>query len=103
MLQPRPLRSTAFTTPLVRQALPTGTGFGGSSLKIVRLQELGVEIVSSSRRNATHITNHTQPWSSLLIEVGKIFLLTVWLWCAIGFNFCFNGTDELANCSTQDV
>jgi hypothetical protein len=92
-----------FTTPLVRQALPTGTGFGGSSLNIVRLQKLGFEIVSSSRRSAAHINNRTQPWSSLLIEVGKIFLLTLWLWCAIGFNSCFNGIDALANYSTQDV
>ena len=103
MLHPRSLRSVVFTTRLVRQVSPTGTGFGSSSLNTVRLQKLGFEIVSSSERSAAHIANRTQPWSSLLIEVGKIFLLALWLWCAIGFNFCFNGTDSLADCSTQDV
>ena len=98
MLHPRFLKSSAFGTPLIRQPLPTGNGFGSSSLNIARLQELGFEVISSSRRSAVHpLANRTQPWSSLLLEVGKIFLLALWLWCAIGFNSCFNGLEYLGS------
>jgi hypothetical protein len=104
MLQPRLLRSSSFITPLVRQKLPTGNGFGGSNLNIVRLQELVVPIINSSFLIADRkLSSNTQQQSPLIIEVGKIFLLALWLWCSIGANFCCNIISLIASLSTPDV
>jgi hypothetical protein len=104
MLQPRSLRSSSFITPLVRQTLPTGNGFGGSNLKIVRLQELVFPIVNSSLLIADrNLSSSTQQQSPLIIEVGKIFLLALWLWLSIGANFCFTSISSIASFSTPDV
>jgi hypothetical protein len=101
MLHPRFLRSSAIGTPLVRQIFPTGNSFGGSSLNTVRFQIAGFETINNSVYSKAQIPPHIQP-APLLIEVGKILLLTLWLWCAIGFDFCFNGLNSLASFSTQD-
>ncbi|WP_309738348.1 hypothetical protein [Chamaesiphon sp. OTE_20_metabat_361] len=102
MLHPRFLRSSAFVTPLVRQTFPTGNGFGGSSLNTIRFQISGFKTINNSEHSAVKIPTHIQP-ASLLIEVGKIFILTLWLWCAIAFDSCWSGMNSRASYSTQDV
>ena len=102
MLHPRFLRSSASVTPLVRQIFPTGNGFGGSSLNTIRFQVSGFKTINNSASSTVEIPTRIQP-ASLLIEVGKIFLLTLWLWCAIGFDYCWSGMNSRASYSTQDV
>ena len=102
MLHPRSLRSSAFVTPLARQTFPTGNGFGSSSLHTIRCQISGFKTINDLASSTVKIPTRIQP-ASLLIEVGKIFLLALWLWCAIGCDFCFRGMNSLAHYATQDV
>jgi hypothetical protein len=104
MLQPRYSRlSSLLTTPLSKQALPTGKGFGGSRLDRTHFKELVFPVVSSS----VSIADCSPPISieqssPLIIEVGKIFLLALWLWCSIGANFCADSINALvASCGSD--
>jgi hypothetical protein len=101
MLKPRYSRfSSLVTSPLVLQTLPTGNGFGGSSLKIVQFQALVFSIASNIE--PVRSTRTLRP-SLLVIEAGKIVLLVLWLWCSIGINFCFDSISSIVGLCTQDV
>jgi hypothetical protein len=103
MSQPRyPI--SAFVTPVVRSALPTGKGFGGSNLKVFRCPELLVPSVDGSVINARYpVSIDTQQSSPLIVKVCKIFVLSLWLWCAIGADFCVNSVRAISTYGTQDV
>jgi hypothetical protein len=98
MLQPRYFRSSFIVNPPVRQVLPTGKGFGGSNLAIVRDRE---ELVSSLAECSSPVA--ARPQSPLLVELTKILFLALWLWCLVGANFCANSMTAIANVSTQDA
>lgn len=106
MLQPHSSArlSSCRTSSLVPQILPTGNGFGGSSLKNIRFQTLvlpiGSSCILSSDRQRSISTKQQSP---LVIEVGKIVLLAVWLWCLIGANFCYDSLSSIASLDAQDV
>jgi hypothetical protein len=106
MLQPRDYRLPAFAqNPLVRQTLPTGNGFGGSSLLEFRPErDLIFPIVSSS---ATFVdlppSICIQQSSPLIVEVSKIVLLALWFWCSIGADFCFNSISSIVGSCARDV
>jgi hypothetical protein len=105
MIHPRyPRLSSVIKNALVRQALPTGNGFGGSSLKIVPEQELVLPKVSSSVLLVDPTPSTCIEESSpLVIEVSKIVVLAFWFWCLIGADFCFNSISAIVGSSTQDV
>jgi hypothetical protein len=98
MLQPRYFRSSFIINPPVCQVLPTGKGFGGSNLAIVRDRE---ELVSALATCLPPVT--TQPQSPLVFKFTKILFLALWLWCLVGANFCVNSVTAIANVSTQDA
>jgi hypothetical protein len=98
MLQPRYFRSSFIVNPPVRQVLPTGKGFGGSNLAIVRDRE---QLVSALATSAPSVV--AQPQSPLVFEFTKILFLGLWLWCLMGANFCANSVTAIANVSTQDA
>ena len=93
--------SALVISPLVQAKFATGKGFGGSNLnKIVQFQEL-VEPISGS---SAMILDDSAPIcaqqsSPLVIQVGKIALLTCWFWCSIGANFCANSISAIAHLS----
>jgi hypothetical protein len=105
MQHPRyPRLSSLVTTPLAKHVLPTGKWFGCSTLNINQVPSSVFPLVSS----AIFIAECTPPVivkqsSPLIIEVGKILLLALWLWCSIGANFCFNSINALAAYCTSDV
>ena len=103
MSQPRhPI--SAFTTRSIGSALPTGTGFGGSNLNVFRRSELLVPSNDGSVVNAQYsVPIYTKQSSLLIVKVGKIFVLSLWLWCAIGADFCFNSVRAISTYKTQDV
>jgi hypothetical protein len=106
MLQPRSSSRLSFfiTSPLVPQILPTGNCFGGSSLKIVRFQALVLPIASRYVLNGDRLPSiSTKQTSPLIVEVGKIILLTLWFWCLIGANLCSDSINSIASLCTQDV
>ncbi len=105
MLQPRLSRlSSLVKSPLVRQSLPTGNGFGGSSLNIIPAQSLVFSIVGDSvlMPEDTSPISIQQP-SVLVLEVGKIVLLAVWFWCLIGANFCLDRINAISCACAQDI
>ena len=103
MSQPRyPI--SAFIKPLVRSALPTGKGFGVSNLNVFRCPELLVPGIDGSVINATDpVSIYTQQSSLSIANIGKIFVLSLWLWCAIGADFCLNSVRAISTYGTQDV
>jgi hypothetical protein len=104
MPEPRHPRLSAFATPLVRSALPTGNGFGVSNLKVLRCPELVFPIEDSSVMKARFpVSIYTQQSSPLIVQVGQIAILALWLWCAIGADFCFNSVRAISTYGTQDV
>lgn len=103
MSQPRHPTS-AFVTPLVRSALPTGKGFGGSNLNVFQCPELLVPSIDGSVVNAGYpVSIYTQQSSPLIVKVGKILVLSLWLWFAIGADFCLNSVRTISTYKTQDV
>jgi hypothetical protein len=85
--------------------LPTGKGFGGSTLSLLPLQELVLPIaidVESIADNQTRSISEPPP-ASLAIEVGKIVVVTLWFWCLLGANFCFDRISSISNFGTPDV
>ncbi len=95
---------SAFITPIVRAALPTGKGFGGSNLHVFQCSKLLVPSIDGSVVNAQHsVSIYTQQSSPLIVKVGKILILSLWLWCAIGADFCFNSVRAISTYKTQDV
>jgi hypothetical protein len=105
MLQPRYSRLSSFVTmPILKHTLPTGRGFGGSNFNSTQFQSLVFPVVSSAVSLAECPPPISDRQSSaLIIEVGKIFLLALWLWCAIGANFCFNSINALAAYCAADT
>ncbi|WP_310483059.1 hypothetical protein [Chamaesiphon sp. VAR_48_metabat_403] len=104
MSEPLHPRLSAFATPLVRSALPTGNGFGASNLKMSQCPELVFPLDDSSVMKARSLVSiDTQRSSPLLMKVGQIFVLSLWLWCAIGADFCFNSVRAISTYGTQDV
>jgi hypothetical protein len=105
MIQPHYSRLSALTASSVfPHKRPTGKGFGGSNLLITQSEKLVFSIVS----DAVLVANDTTPIcteqpSPLVVEVGKILLLVIWLWCSIGANFCFNSMSEIVRYSVRDV
>jgi len=93
--------STLVISPLVQAKFTTGKGFGGSNLKkIVQFQELVVPISGSSAMISDDPVPMCDRQSSLLvIQVGKIALLTCWFWYLIGVNFCANSMSAIAHLS----
>jgi hypothetical protein len=101
MLDPHQARSSiSVTSRLVTQNLATGNSFGSSSLKIVRYPVL---VFSIANDVAGARSTHPPQSSSLVIEVGKIILLALWFWCAIGANFCADLISDLVGIYTQDA
>jgi hypothetical protein len=98
MLQPRYFRSSFIVNRPVRQVVPTGKGFGGSNLAIVRDRKELVAALAASSRSGT-----ARPQSPLLVEFTKILFLGLWLWCLVGANFCANSVTAIANEYTQDA
>jgi hypothetical protein len=104
MSEPRHPRLSAFATPLVRSKLPTGNGFGVSNLKVFRCPGLVFPLANNSVMGAEHpVSIRTQQSAPFIVKVGQIFLLVLWLWCAIGADFCFNSVRSIATYGTQDV
>jgi hypothetical protein len=104
MLEPRYSRlSSLATSPITRQTLPTGNGFGGSNLQPDLLPEQLLSVVISSTAISDRSEPIERPSSPLIIEVGKIFLLGCWLWCSIGANFCLDSVDAIVGFYTQDI
>lgn len=104
MLEPRYSRlSSLATSPISRPTLATGKSFGGSSLQIDRLSERVISVVISSTTISDRSTPIEKQSSPLIIEVGKIFLLACWLWCAIGANFCLTSISAIMGAYTQDI
>jgi hypothetical protein len=104
MLEPRYSRlSSLRTSPIARQILPTGNGFGGSNFKSVRFEVVALPVIISSTSILDRSTPIELQSSPLLVEVGKIFLLACWLWCSIGANFCLNSVGAIVDFCTQDI
>jgi hypothetical protein len=105
MIQPRYSRlSSRSSNPMFRQALPTGKGFGGSSLKFNQSKELVFSIVSDSVSISGDRTPvYNEPTAPLVIEVGKIIVVALWFWCLIGANFCFDSVTTIIGYGTQDL
>jgi hypothetical protein len=103
MLQPRYSKLSFFiANPPVGQSLPTGTGFGGSNLKLDRDGELVLPLANP----AIPIAAYPQPvapqqQSPLLVEFVKIVCLALWFWCLLGANFCVNCVGAIANVDPQ--
>ena len=87
-----------------RKGSPTGRGFGGSDLKLDRLQTSAFPIVSSSVLMSNDLTPVASLQSApLVVEVGKIVVVTIWFWCLIGANFCFEAIGSIVCYGTQDI
>ncbi len=105
MIQPRYSRlSSLAKSSLIQRNLPTGNGFGGSSLKLTQAEELVFSIVTDS----VSISPYTTPIcveqpSPLVIEVGKIVVVALWFWCLIGANFCFDSISTIVQNGAQDI
>lgn len=103
MLRPRHSRFTVtFKGCSVNQSLATGKSFGCSTLNIDR--QITAEFPIS--KNLTFSSNTTIPieieGSGLsAIEVIKLVLLSVWLWCLLGVNACLNGIGTISTLRPQ--
>jgi hypothetical protein len=88
-----------------QQLLPTGNAFGASNLKLERSEDLVIAIASSSEPTPerTSSIEHRRSTSPLVIRAGKIVLLSCWLWCSIGVNFCSNNISAIACSFSQDA
>lgn len=84
--------------------LPTGSSFGGANFNIIQSEELVFSIVSDSVLIADYTTpvQIEQP-SPLVIEVGKIFVSTIWFWCLIGANYCFDSISTVVRYCIPDL
>jgi hypothetical protein len=106
MIKPRHFRLFSSTTASQKcQVLPTGKSFGGSSLQVNLPEEWMLPIMSTSsmlmeENPQSTVTEKTSP---LIVEVGKIFVLALWLWCLIGANFCTNSLNAIASFRTQNI
>jgi hypothetical protein len=84
--------------------LPTGNGFGGSSLNATAADELVFAIVSDSASIADYqIPVWIEQPSPLVIEAGKIAVIAVWLWCLIGADFCVDLIGTIVSYCSQDI
>jgi hypothetical protein len=105
MIQPRYSRLSSFAeSSLIRQSLPTGNGFGGSTLNLTQSQELVFAIASSSVSVADYaIPVYIEQPSPFVVEVGKIFVVAIWFWCLIGADFCFSMISTIVRYGAQDI
>jgi hypothetical protein len=105
MIQPRyPRLSSLAKSSLTSQNIPTGNGFGGSSLSVTQPEELVFSIVTDSISISPYTTPVCveQP-SPLVLEVGKIVVVALWFWCLIGANFCLDSISTIVNNGAQDI
>jgi hypothetical protein len=105
MIEPRHSRlSSLVKSSLTQNNLPTGSGFGGSSLKLDRSEELVFSIVTDSVSilEYTDPTSIEQP-SPLVLEVGKIVIVAIWFWCLIGANFCYDSLSTILRYGSQEI
>ena len=86
-----------------QQLLPTGNAFGASNLKLDRSDDLGFEIASSSEPMPDRTSINVRSSSPLVIKAGKIVVLSCWLWCSIGVNYCSNNISAIACSFSQDA
>jgi hypothetical protein len=91
------------TSALVKRVLPTGNGFGGSSLNIALGQKLVYSVTNSSILSTAKASPTSQQSSPLVFEFGKIVLLAVWFWCLIGADFCANSINVISCSYSQDL
>jgi hypothetical protein len=105
MIQPRYSRlSRRSTKTQTRQELPTGSSFGGSSLKATSAAELTFLIEHDSAPVADYqIPVWIEQPSPLVIEAGKIAVIAVWFWCLIGADFCFDLIGTIVSYCSQEV
>ncbi|WP_310488438.1 hypothetical protein [Chamaesiphon sp. VAR_69_metabat_338] len=105
MLQPRHSKPSLFISNLpICQSLPTGNGFGGSTLNL----DLDWESIWPLANPTPPIVASPQPaivqqQSPLLVEAVKIICLALWLWCLLGANFCVNCVGAIANVAPQSA
>jgi hypothetical protein len=105
MIKPRSSRlSSRSTNTQIRPDLPTGNGFGGSSLNANSASEVVFAIVSDSASIADYqIPVWIEQPSPLVIEAGKIAVIAVWFWCLIGADFCFDLIGTIVSYCSQEV
>jgi hypothetical protein len=102
MLHPRRSRFTAiFKSCSVTQSLATGKSFGCSTLNVDR--QIAVESPIST--NLTFISNTTtsieiERSGLSALEVIKLVVLSIWLWCLLGVNSCLNGIGTISTAKT---
>jgi hypothetical protein len=105
MIQPRYSRLLPQSkNTQIRKNLPTGNGFGGSSLNAAPAKKLVFSIVSDSASIADYqIPVWIEQPSPLIIEAGKIAVTAVWLWCLIGADFCVDLVGTIVSYCNQEV
>ena len=105
MIQPRYSKLSSLGTGTSnKQRLSTGNGFGVSNLEISQLQASVFPIVSSTVLRADDLLPvATLVSSPLVIEAGKIIVVTIWFWCLIGANYCFDLVNQIAGYGSQDI
>ena len=105
MIHPRYSKLSFLGTGTVaKKGLPTGRGFGRSDLKITQLQTSVLPIVSSTVLRADdRLPIATLQSPPLVIEAGKIIVVTIWFWCLIGANYCVDLVNSIAGYGSQDI
>jgi hypothetical protein len=105
MIQPRYSKLSSLGTGASdKKGLATGKSFGGSDFETSQLQAPMFPIVSSTVLRADDQLPATtlQP-SPLVVEAGKIVVVTIWFWCLIGANYCFDLVSSIAGYGSQDI